>query len=75
MKNFIFKSSEEGSGLVKKFFLILETIQTEQRHQRNDLAFITRKLLIIINDMKLQKQVDEYFDRDETSPQTDSDNK
>ncbi len=27
------------------------------------------------NDKRLQTQVDEYFEKDETSPQTDSDNK
>ncbi len=72
MKNFIFKSSAEGFGLIKNVFKKLEIIQTEQRHQRDDLAILLRNLDKLINSANLQKQVDDYFDQDETSPQTDS---
>ncbi len=43
MKNFIFKSKTEASDLYK-IFTILKMIQTEQRHQRGDLAKIIREL-------------------------------
>ncbi len=74
MKNFIFKSQQDFHKIV---FNKLETIQSEQRHQRVDLALITRQLGKLINDMHLQKQVDEYFDErdDETSHQTDTEDK
>ncbi len=73
MKNFIFKSSEEDSGLTKNLFNKLDTIQTELRHQRYDNTRIIGLLEKLIIADKLQKQVDEYFEKDETSPQTDSD--
>ncbi len=50
----------------------LEILLNEQKHQRGDLATIKRQLHTIINSLALQKQVDEYFEEDETSPQTDS---
>ncbi len=61
MKNFIFKSHEDFHKIV---FNKLVTIQDEQRHQRVDLAYLIRQVNKIINDMNLQKQVDEYFDED-----------
>ncbi len=73
MKNFIFKP--DNAGLQKIFINKLENIQTEQRHQRSDLAIILRLINGLINDLHLQKQVDDYFEDDETSPQTDQDNK
>ncbi len=72
MKNFIFKSSAEGFGLIKNISNKLEIIQNELRHQRQDnvqILFLLNKLLV---DKQLQKQVDQYFEEDEsTSPQTD----
>jgi len=58
----------------------LDMLLAEQRHQRSDLAHIIRQLHSYINDAKLQKQVDTYFEDDdpgeqETSPQTDLGNK
>ncbi len=44
---------------------------TEQQRQRADLADIKRLINRLINDLALQKQVDDYMDQDETSPQTD----
>ncbi len=61
MKNFIFKSPKDFHKIV---FNKLETIQTEQRHQRSDLAIIIRMLDTISTDKNLQSQVDEYFDED-----------
>ncbi len=77
MKNFIFKSPQDFHKIV---FNKLDMLLAKQRHQRVDLAHIIRQLHSFINDAKLQKQVDTYFEDDdpgeqETSHQTDSDNK
>ncbi len=72
MKNFIFKSTDAD---LQKMFSILENLQ-------KNIVYITYKqdsILKIVKSLEtngnLQKQVDEYFEDDETSPQTDSDNK
>ncbi len=49
----------------------LESIQKELRHQRQDHRDISLKLEKLLIDKHLQSQVDSYFERDETSPQTD----
>ncbi len=67
MTNFIFKSQ----GTYKKLCQQLVIILNEQRAQRMDLVLIKNMLTRLINDKKLQKQVDDYFD--ETSHQTESD--
>ncbi len=54
---------------------LLNLVLNEQRHQRGDLATIKRQLHSIDNSLQLQKQVDDYFEDDETSPQTESDDK
>ncbi len=64
MKNFIFKSSEEDSGLIKNLFNKLDMLLDEERHQRMDLANINRLLGLLVTDRKLQKQVDDYFEDD-----------
>ncbi len=69
MKNFIFKSEADFHKIV---FNKLDMLLAEQRHQRRDLSVLLRVQQSIYNALALQKQVDEYFDRDETSPQTDS---
>ncbi len=73
MKNFIFKSQEDFHKIVfNKLVMLLD----EQRHQRADLSDINRLLKFLINDKNLQKQVDDYFEEDdETSPQTDNEDK
>ncbi len=69
MTNFIFKSQ----WTLKKLANTLEVILNEQRHQREDLASIIRRLVKIdaslvkvLNDQEhdesLQKQVDQYFE-------------
>ncbi len=72
MKNFIFKSEADFHKIV---FNKLDMVLAEQRHQRSDLGLLIREMTKVINSMNLQKQVDEYFEDDETSHQTDSDNK
>ncbi len=69
MTNFIFKSQ----GTFKKISNLLEIILAEQRHQRADniqILFLLNKLLTA---KALQKQVDDFYD--ETSPQTDNEDK
>ncbi len=70
MKNFIFKST--GADL-QKMFQYLET-------QQKNLLYLTYQVDKILKiaranevDKGLQTQVNEYFERDETSPQTDQD--
>ncbi len=72
MKNFIFKSNESD---LQKMFSILENLQ-------KNLVYVTYKVDAIIKvvksldtDKNLQLQVDKYFDNDETSPQTDIEDK
>ncbi len=72
MKNFIFKSNESD---LQKMFSILDNLQ-------KNIVYITYKVDSILKlikasnlDQNLQKQVDQYFEDDETSPQTDSENK
>ncbi len=64
MKNFIFKSSEEDSGLIKNLFNKLDMLLSEQRQQRQDLSIIGGNIRKLLIDKSLQKQVDEYFDED-----------
>ncbi len=69
MKNFIFKSTDAD---LQKMFQYLETQQKNTLY----LTFQVDKILKIARQSEtnkgLQKQVDEYFEEDETSPQTDS---
>ncbi len=60
----------------------LNTSLLDLKILNQNILYISRvidKMAIILNDLntdkRLQKQVDEYFEDDETSPQTDSDNK
>ncbi len=64
MKNFIFKSSAEGFGLVKKLSNQLDILLAEQRHQRSDLSILLALINKLINSANLQKQVDDYFEED-----------
>ncbi len=70
MKNFIFKSTEAD---LQKMFQYLETSQKNILY----LTYQTDKILKLLRstqiDKDLQQTVDKYFDQDETSPQTDSD--
>ncbi len=54
----------KSTGTYEKLVQQLETVLTEQRHQRIDLATISRDIKILINTAKLQRQVDDYFERD-----------
>ncbi len=53
----------------------LDIINGNILYLTHEIDHIKKLLISIENSTKLQKQVDDYFDRDETSPQTDPDNK
>ncbi len=69
MTNFIFKSPRrliknspiEYANLMDK----LRSIQTELRHQRQDLVDVKLMLNKLLIDKHLQFQVDDYFDKTE----------
>ncbi len=70
--------SKSRTGLLEKSSINLgvldrrlEFIQTEMRHQRSDLRDISRKIDRLLIDKHLQNQVDQYFEEEPTSPQTD----
>ncbi len=68
MINLLSKSPETYEKLTH----LTQMLLTEQRHQRADLATIKRQLHTIINHLNLQKQVDEFFDKDtENIPEVD----
>ncbi len=71
MKNFIFKSTEAD---LQKMFSNIDTIQKNVLYLTYRLDMLIKRLDKIDIDKGLQKQVDEYFEEDEPSPQTDSDN-
>ncbi len=73
MINLLSKSPETYEKLNHKLDIILN----EQRHQRADLATIKRQLHLLVVNSGVQKQVDDYFqeDEEETSPQTDLEDK
>ncbi len=71
MKNFIFKSSDPD---LQKMFQYLETIQKNILYLTYRVDSLMKDMKVLVTDKGLQKQVDEYFE-DETSPQTDEDNK
>ncbi len=51
----------------------LDLLLKEQVEQRKDLSVLNSMLKQLLIDKGLQRQVDEYFGEDETSPQTDTD--
>ncbi len=53
---------KSGEPDLKKLYQLIDMLLTEQRHQRMDLNTIKRQLSRLINDSKLQKQVDEYYE-------------
>ncbi len=78
MTNFIFKSPRR---LIKNvdntpnlnILGQLKIIQGQNRFLRQDLVDVKLMLNKLLIDKHLQMQVDNYFDEDETSHQTDSD--
>ncbi len=68
MNKFLFKSTTAD---FQKFNSILETIQKNILYITYQEDKILKIVQGITTDKVLQKQVDEYFEDDETSPQTD----
>ncbi len=67
------KSSEPDFSFINQS---LNRIEREQVHQRKDLSVINALLKSLLSDIGIQKQVDDYFERNnETSPQTEQVNK
>ncbi len=62
MKNFIFKSEADFHKIV---FNKLDMLLAEQRNQRSDLGILLALINKLINAANLQKQVDDYFDKDD----------
>ncbi len=71
MTNFIFKSQ----GTFKKISNQLDIILAELRHSRSDNVLILSLLQKILVNKHLQTQVDSFYEEDETSPQTDLEDK
>ncbi len=59
MNKFLFKSSDPD--LSKLYINRFDMILKEQQLQRGDLATLTRMMNRLINDINLQKQVDDYY--------------
>ncbi len=71
------KKSREPDFLSYTIDKSLNRIEKEQVHQRKDLSVINALLKQLINDLNLQKQVDEYFEETPPEPlpvKDDSDN-
>jgi len=69
MKNFIFKSTEAD---LQKMFQQIETTSKNVLYITYRVDMLIKRYDKMFTDKALQTQVDEYFDADETSPQTDS---
>ncbi len=61
MKNFIFKSTAAD---LQKMFSILENLQKNMVYSTYKLDSILKLVKTYTSDIKLQKQVDSYFDED-----------
>ncbi len=62
MINFIFKSEADFHKIVINQ---LNALLSEQRNQRHDLFVCIKLIKELVNTSKLQKQVDDYFDKDD----------
>ncbi len=62
MINFIFKSEADFHKIVINQ---LNALLSEQRNQRHDLFVCIKLIKQLVNSNELQKQVDEYFDKDD----------
>ncbi len=69
------KSSDPDFLNYKHIELQLDLLLKEQRNQRLDLANLNALVKRLLVDKGLQRQVDQYFEDDQTSPQTDLEDK
>jgi len=72
MKNFIFKSTDAD---FKKMFSIIETIQSNVLYLTYRINSLLKEVKSLTVDKGIQTQVNEYFEKDETSPQTELEDK
>ncbi len=72
MKNFIFKSTAAD---LQKMFQSLETIQKNVLYVTYRIDMLIKRYDKLQLDKTLAESVDTYYDRDETSHQTESDTK
>ncbi len=63
MKNFIFKSTDAD---LQKMFQLLDTIQKNGLYCTYRIDSILKNFEKLLTDKSLQKQVDEYFESDDT---------
>ncbi len=68
MKNFIFKSTDAD---LQKMFQSIETIQKNVLYITYRVDMLIKKMETMDTDKGLQKQVDEYFEDDEHTPEDD----
>ncbi len=61
MKNFIFKSTDAD---FKKMFQLIETIQKNVLYLTYNLDRVNKEIHKLVTDKDLQKQVDDYFEKD-----------
>ncbi len=61
MKNFIFKSTDAD---LQKMFTILDTIQKNDLYCTYRIDSLLKNFEKLLTDKNLQKQVDEYFEKD-----------
>ncbi len=70
MTNILFKSRDQD---LSKILSILETLQKNILYITYRTDSLLKKVSELSVDQHLQKQVDQYFEDDATSPQTDQD--
>ncbi len=68
MNKFLFKSTAAD---LSKILSILDTLQKNTLYLTYRIDSILKKIVTLETDKGLQKQVDTYYEDDETSPQTD----
>ncbi len=67
------KSTEaDFSKLLTNLDSKLDILQKNVLYSTHQLDFIRQQIIKLVTDKSLQKQVDTYFEEDETSPQTES---
>ncbi len=62
MNKFLFKSTD--ADFQKLIFNKLEMLLAEQRNQRHDLRILQQTVNKLVTDENLQKQVDNFFEKD-----------
>ncbi len=69
MSKLFFKSTDADLQKFRQSQSLVLTVLKQQRVQLDRIEYLVKRLL---NDTKLQKEVSEYFDRDDSSPPEDA---